>query len=223
VPNLNNKTHFSFLAFKDFVMQMQTTDFTAFDTIVIKPDTQLQAVHLFKKQGKAAHLNNLTLPVQLGHKYMFEYLKGLDSLVVRPTSATNPTPGTAATEQLLLEWQREFQASSHFVYKIQNVEFAQIPLASLVPYNIDRIGGQYRFSYKPMLQLYKLLDKIQLEQGSVDFIFSPATNFSTCGAAFASALPSMQDELGAGVVGYTFQLFMRGTITRPIAQYAVQA
>lgn len=202
----------------------QKTDFTAFDTLVIKPGVPLTRLQLFNRQGRPANLTNLLLPVQQGHKYEFEYLKSYNGLVVKPIGATEPAVTALNREQILLEWQREFEATSHLSYSIQNVEFAQIPLASMLPYNIERVGGIYRVTEKPMLQLYKLLDKLVVEQGSVDVFFNPAARFETCSAAYASSLPAVQSEPGFTPtdVGYIMQLFMRGTITRPIASYVNQ-
>lgn len=200
---------------------MQKTDYQGFDTVFVAPDTQLAEISLFRDQSKPKHLNNLKLPVTKDNAFMLQYGLIENGLVVKPVGVTDPTsPTSAATIQTLLAWQRDFENTSHFIYKIQNIEFPAIPLASMLPYRIVRRGGQLQIVEKPNLQNHVFRDEIDLQEGDVEFLFRPANGFQTCGDPYALALPSQIAPGGAAnTLGYSLQIFLRGTIKRPMLQY----
>lgn len=198
----------------------QNTDYVAFDKVFIAPDTQLQEISLFRDFNKPKHINNLKLPVPKDVTYKLQYGLIENGLVVKPSGVADPdNPTTAATIQLLLGWQRDFENTSHFVYKIQNVEFPAIPLASLLAHRITRRGGQFEVVEKPNLQMHMFRDVIDLQEGDVEFLIRPAQGFSTCGNPYALALPGHYTGTSGNQLGYSIDVLLRGETKRPVANY----
>lgn len=198
--------------------QKQLTDYTAFDLLAIAPDTQLQEMEFFNIKGKPNNLNNLKLPVSRGVKYKFEYGMLANGLLVKPVGITDPNLTTPAGQQQYLEYQRDFENTSMIVYKIQGVEYPAVPFSSFLSYKIERVGGTYQKVDKPNLQNHVFRDVILVEEGDLNFYFRPASGYQTFTTlASASTLPSITNILKGP--GYTLELFLRGEITRPIANY----
>jgi hypothetical protein len=197
----------------------QMTDFFGFDNIIYKPAQQLVDKVFFVDQNKPEHLNNLKLPLPTDVEYWFEYASIVHNLFVKPTTTpVTPDPAfplTTAAKLQLLDWQRDFENSSHLLIKIQNVEYPAIPLSALLANKIELIGGDFVITPKPMLQLHKFREKMHFKNGTIRVWFRPAAGFTTLDTAFAKTLPSH----GADNPAYSLQLNLRGETLRPIAEY----
>jgi hypothetical protein len=201
-------------------IKFQTIDTTVHDTLIFLPGKQLQQTPIFNEAGKPEWLNNLRLPVQQDHTYRLSSARLVNNVLVRPTNEADPDPALAATEQQILRWQQEFQNSSSIFYQIQTIAYPEILLSQLLPYTIELVGTKYQVNWKPQNQGHRFMEDLKIEQGSVYFYFKPAAGYSLLGDPFAYRTPIMDHKITdpAGK-GYAMQLFMRGVLDRPIAEY----